>query len=324
MAPRRRWPGANVTLTACRGLGLRYDARMPHVIANGLQIEVESLGDASRPAVVLVMGLGMQLIAWPDAFCQALVDAGFRVVRFDNRDIGLSQKIEAPPANVPRAAFRYLLHLPIRAPYTIQDMALDTRGVLDALGIARAHLVGASMGGMIVQNLAATAPERCAGLTSIMSSSGDRALPWSDLRVLRLMLKRPPPKGDFEAQLAHFVRLFRALSGPGFPIDEAALRARLQRSLTRSYHPAGTMRQLLAVVASGDRSALLRRIASPAWVVHGDADPLLPLPHGRDCAAKIRGAQLDVIPGMGHDIPPSLVPVLAERVIAHARSSSPG
>ena len=296
---------------------------MPLVAANDLQIEAESFGDPAHPAVLLVMGLGMQLIAWPDPFVQALVDAGFRVVRFDNRDIGLSQTIQAPPVSVPRAALRYLLHLPVRAPYGVHDMAQDALGVLDAFGIGRAHVVGASMGGMIVQNLAATAPQRCLSLVSIMSSSGDRGLPWSDLRVLRRLLSRPPAQATFEQQLDHFVALFRALSGPGVPISDDDMRARLQRSLRRSYHPAGTLRQLLGIVASGDRSALLRKIECPTLVLHGDADPLLPLAHGRDCARKIHGARLEVVPGMGHDIPPSLVPVITEKVLAHLQGVPP-
>lgn len=293
---------------------------MPSVSANGLELEVECFGDPSRPAVLLAMGLGMQLIAWPDAFVGALVDAGFRVVRFDNRDIGLSQKISAPPVNVARATLRYLLRLPIRAPYGLQDMAQDALGVLDALGIERAHVVGASMGGMIVQNLAATAGQRCASLVSIMSSSGDRRLPWSDLRVLRRLLSRPPAGATFERQVEHFAALFRALSGPGYPISDEELRARLHRSLARSYNPAGTLRQLLAIVSSGDRSELLRRIRCPTLVLHGDADPLLRLAHGHDCAAKIPGARLVVVPGMGHDIPSSLVPVLTDAVLAHLRA----
>jgi pimeloyl-ACP methyl ester carboxylesterase len=290
---------------------------MPLVSANGLQLEVESFGDPAHPAVLLVMGLGMQLTAWPEPLVEALVAAGYRVVRFDNRDIGLSQQIESPPVNVPRAFLRYALRLPIDAPYRVQDMAQDALGVLDALGIERAHLVGASMGGMIVQNLAASAPQRVLSLLSIMSTSGDRRLPWSDLRVLRQLLARPPRNAPFDALVEHYVRLFRALSGPGFPITDEQLRARLQRSLRRSFKPAGTVRQLLAIAASGDRSAQLARIACPTLVLHGDADPLVPLAHGRDCARKIPGAKIEVVPGMGHDLPPSLIPLLTERMLAH-------
>lgn len=293
---------------------------MARLAANGLQIEVESFGSAADPAVLLIMGLGMQLTAWPDPFCQALAAAGYRVVRFDNRDIGLSEGIEGPPVNVARQFLRYALRLPIDAPYTIQDMAGDARGVLDALQIERAHVIGASMGGMIAQSFAATWPERCRSLVSIMSTSGDRRLPWSDLRVLRKLLARPPRDGSFEQRVEHYVRLFRALGGPGFPIDDETLRARQQHSLRRSFRPAGTVRQLLAIAASGDRSAQLQKIRCPTLVLHGDADPLVKLPHGRDCARKIPGALLDVVPGMGHDLPPSLVPLLTEHVLAHLRA----
>lgn len=296
---------------------------MPRLAANGLQLEVESFGSPADPAVLLIMGLGMQLIAWPEPFCQALVDAGYRVVRFDNRDIGLSDTIDGPPVNMARQFLRYALRLPIRAPYRIQDMASDARGVLDALQIERAHVIGASMGGMIAQAFAASWPERCTSLVSIMSTSGDRRLPWSDLGVLRKLLARPPREATFEQLVEHYVRLFRALSGPGFPIDDETLRARLQRSLRRSFRPAGTVRQLLAIAASGDRSAQLRQIRCPTLVLHGDADPLVPLAHGRDCARKIAGAQLDIVPGMGHDLPPSLVPLLTERVLAHLRAVDP-
>jgi proline iminopeptidase len=243
---------------------------MPQVDVNGFNIEIESLGDPARPSILLIMGLGMQLLAWPDEFCQRLVDAGFRVVRFDNRDIGLSDKLEhAPRANVATAALRYFIRLPVSAPYRIQDMASDAIGVLDALDIRQAHVVGASMGGMIAQNLAATHPQRCLSLTSIMSSSGDRRLPQASLKVIRLLLARPPKRASFERQVEHYVRLFEALGGPGFSYPAGMLRERMTRSLRRSYYPAGTMRQLLAIVASGDRSALLRDIAVPTLVVHG-------------------------------------------------------
>jgi pimeloyl-ACP methyl ester carboxylesterase len=291
---------------------------MTSVAANGLQFEVESFGDPADPAVLLIMGLGMQLTAWPEPFCRRIADAGYRVLRFDNRDIGLSSKIATTMRpNVPLEAMRYLLRLPVRAPYRIADMADDARGVLDALGIDRAHLAGVSMGGMIAQNLAASTPSRCISLTSIMSSSGARHLPLAKPRVLRLMLSRPPRQAPLEQLVAHYARLFRALGGPGFANPDAELRERLMLSVQRCHHPAGTLRQLLAVVASGDRSDLLGRIEAPTLVIHGDADPLLPLPHGQDCARKIRGATFESIAGMGHDLPSSLVPVLADKLIGH-------
>jgi pimeloyl-ACP methyl ester carboxylesterase len=293
---------------------------MPQVDANGLRFEYESFGRDCDPAVVLVMGLGMQLTAWPEPFCQRIAEDGFRVIRFDNRDIGLSSPIPATHRpNVPLQALRWLLHRPVRSEYTIDDMARDTVGVLDALGIERAHLVGASMGGMIAQNVASSFPDRARSLVSIMSSSGARSLPMAHPRVLRMMLARPPKHAAFDALLAHYVTLFRALGGPVHRASDAELRARLERSLRRSFRPDGTLRQLLAVVASGDRSERLRAIRTPTCVIHGDGDPLLPLKHGRDCAAKIPGAKLEVIPGMGHDLPASLLPLLGDAVLAHLR-----
>lgn len=296
---------------------------MAQFAVNGLQIEAESFGDASRPAVLLVMGLGMQLLAWPEALCRRLADAGYRVIRFDNRDIGLSTKLDAARISIGRAALRYALRLPIPAPYGVQDMADDARGLLDALGIGRAHLVGVSMGGMIAQNLAATAPERCLSLVSIMSSSGSRRLPWPQPQVLRLMLARPPRRDDRAAQLRHFKALFRALSGPGYPLPDKELEERLGRSLARSYSPAGTARQLLAIASTGDRSALLRSIRTPTLVLHGSADPLLPLAHGEDCARKIPGARFEIIEGMGHDLPHSVLPRLGDTLLAHFAQVSP-
>lgn len=290
-----------------------------------LTLEAESFGDPAHPAVLLIMGLGMQLTAWPMPLVEALVAAGYRVVRFDNRDAGLSQQCDdAPRVHLMREAAKFFLHLPLRSSYTIRTMADDTAALMDAMGIARAHVVGASMGGMIAQTLAATRPERVASLVSIMSSSGKRSLPTARWRVLKLLLSRPPKGADFDALVAHFMRLFRALGGPGFPISDAELRARTAASLRRSYTPAGTARQLLAIAATGDRSDELRRIRAPTLVLHGDADPLLPLPHGRDCAACIAGSTLRVIPGMGHDLPPTLLPVLRDALLAHLQRTDPG
>ena len=296
---------------------------MPVVLANGLQIEVETLGKPGDPAVLLIMGLGMQLVAWPDAFCQCLVRAGFHVIRFDNRDVGLSERIQTGrPVNLPLAGLRYLLHLPVAAPYRIDAMAADSIAVLDALGIGSAHLVGASLGGMIAQVAAANFPKRCLSLTSIMSSSGDRRLPHASLRVSRLLLSRPRRGASIEEVAEHFVRLFQAIGSPGFATPPALLREQMVASLRRAYYPAGTARQLLAILASGDRSALLRTITKPTLIVHGDADPLVPVGHGIDCARKIRGAKLKIIQGMGHDLAPGLLPALCDALIGHLRSSA--
>lgn len=280
------------------------------------------MGRPSDPTVLLVMGLGMQLVAWPMEFCQSLVDAGFHVVRFDNRDVGLSDKINVrSQIGLPAATLRYLLHLPVPAPYRIDAMADDAIGVLDALGIPSAHLVGASLGGMIAQTVAARDPGRCRSLVSIMSSSGHRRLPRASLRVSRLLLSRPSGKASPERLTDYLVELFRVIGSPGFPTPPDKLRERLRASIERSYYPPGTIRQMLAIIASGDRSSELASITAPTLVVHGDADPLVPLAHGVDSARKIHGARLEVIRGMGHDLAPGLVPRLAETVITHLRAN---
>ena len=286
------------------------------VLANGLRLEAESLGDPAAPAVLLVLGLGMQLVAWPDELCRALVDSGYRVIRFDNRDAGLSEKIEGiDRPNLMLAAMRWLLRLPVHAPYTLEAMADDALGVMEAMGARQAHLVGVSLGAMVAQALAASHPERCLSLASLMSSSGDRHLPAADLKVLRLLLSRPPRNAGAEHRVAHFVRLFTAIGTPGQ--DTELLADRVRRSIERSYCPRGTARQMLAVLASGDRSDSLRTIRAPTLVLHGSADALVPPAHGVDCARKIPGAQLELVKGMGHDLAPPILPQVTARLLAH-------
>jgi proline iminopeptidase len=288
------------------------------VEVEGLSIEYESLGKPSDPSIVLIMGLGMQLVAWPDAFCQGLVERGFRVIRFDNRDSGLSGKIhlEKKP-NLLLAIASAWLKLPVRAPYTLNDMAGDTVGLLDALGIERAHIVGVSMGGMIAQVIAARYPQRVLSLTSIMSSSGNRAVSRSKPRALQALISQPSDPKDQDKAVEHLIRLFGVIGSPGYPTDEADLRQRIRRGMRRAYHPAGVLQQLLAIIASGDRRALLGKIAAPTLVIHGADDPLLPVAAGRDTARHIKGAKLVVIDGMGHDLPPGLLPRLVDAIAAH-------
>ncbi|MEJ6003238.1 alpha/beta fold hydrolase [Paucibacter soli] len=287
------------------------------ISANGIAIELEDHGPANGEPLLLIMGLGMQLLAWPDEFVQQLVARGFRVIRYDNRDIGLSQRFdELGVPHVGLASMQHLLHLPVKSAYSIGDMAEDARGVLDALGIACAHVCGASMGGMIAQHLAARHPARVKSLTLMMSTSGSRRLPGPSFKVRSALLARPPR--EHEALVAHSAAFIRLIGSPAYPTPKGWLEARTDRAIRRSYRPRGMLRQLVAVAADGDRSALLRQIQAPTLVIHGSADPLVPVPAGRDLAARIAGAALDEIPGMGHDLPPELWPRFVDGISALA------
>lgn len=290
-----------------------------------LHIEYESLGDPSRPVILLIMGLGMQLIDWPDDLCQGLVARGYRVVRFDNRDCGLSGRMSGTRrVNLLLAMAAAALGLPVRTPYTLDDMAGDAIGLLDRLGIAQAHVVGASMGGMIAQVLAVKFPQRLLSLTSIMSSSGNRRASKPTRPARKALLARPADPKDPESVIEHLVETFGVIGSPGYPASREELRRRIGRSVRRAYYPAGVARQLLAVIASGDRRKLLRGITVPTLVIHGADDPLVPVAAGRDTAQNIPGAGLQVIPGMGHDLPPALLPQLAAAIADHCDRSTTG
>ncbi|HSH90456.1 MAG TPA: alpha/beta hydrolase [Ramlibacter sp.] len=293
------------------------------VRSNGIAIEVEDTGadgsQAGRPVVLLVMGLGMQLIAWPPAFVQALVDEGFRVVRFDNRDIGLSEHLDhLGVPNLMWESFKHRLGMAVRAPYGMHDMAADTLGVLDALGIGRAHVVGVSMGGMIAQRVALSAPQRVLSLTSIMSSSGAPYLPGPRPQVLRALLSRPDGATE-QAVVDHYVKLFRIIGSPAFPAEESILRERLLLSTRRSFHPAGTLRQMVAIGADSKRAEELANIKARTLVLHGQDDPLVPFACGQDTARRIPGAKLHGIQGMGHDLPPGVVERLLGPLVPHLK-----
>jgi len=290
--------------------------------SNGLSIEVEEHGPAGGPPLLLIMGLGMQLIGWPDRFVELLAEAGFRVIRFDNRDIGLSDKFDHwGHADLASAALRYTFRMKIRAPYTLTDMAQDAVGVLDALGIGRCHIVGASMGGMIAQIIGATQQHRVQSLTLIMTTAGARRLPGPTWKARRALLSSPENPRDLKSVLEHNSRTFKVIESPKYPTEEEALRRRLERALGRSYHPQGIGRQLLAVVASGDRTPLLADIAAPTLVIHGREDTLVPVANGIDLARRIPGAKLEIIEGMSHDLPEALLPHLAGSIAAHARQA---
>jgi pimeloyl-ACP methyl ester carboxylesterase len=298
---------------------------MPQIEANGLSFDVEVSGERDAPALLLIMGLGMPAALWPDGFIEHLLAAGLRVIRFDNRDCGHSSRLHSVHAtrNLTGAIARALLRLPVRAPYTLDDMADDAAGVLTALGEARVHVVGASMGGMIAQLLAARFPDRVVSLTSIMSNSGNPNPRYAlgKPRALRAILNRPRNIDDVQQLTDHFVRVFGVIGSPGYPGEPQVLRQHLERVARRGYYPAGTARQLLAVLASGDRRAQLARITAPTLVIHGQEDPLVPVAAGIDTARHIRGARLEIIQGMGHDFPPALQPRLASMITAHVRAA---
>lgn len=294
---------------------------MAKVQANGMTIAYDSFGSAQAETMLLISGLGVQMIRWAVPFCEALARQGYQVVRFDNRDAGLSTHLDGVPVPelmvVARAMARGVRP---NVPYSLHDMADDAVGLLDALGIARAHVVGRSMGGMIAQLMASEHPDRVLSLTSIMSSSGNPALPPAMPEAVAALTRRAPdPAEDEEGFLAHAIGLSRVIASPGYPFDEAAQRVQALAELRRAHNPAGFGRQIAAIAATGDRRARLNTIAAPTLVVHGAADKLVPAAAGRDTAANIPGAALEVIEGMGHDLPPELYETVISGIVANAR-----
>jgi pimeloyl-ACP methyl ester carboxylesterase len=294
------------------------------VQAGNTRLEVRIDGPADGEPLLLIMGLGMQLIAWRDGLVEQLAARGFRVIRFDNRDIGLSQRFDELGApNLLWQGLRYALGLPVAAPYTLREMAQDAAALIDALGIGSAHVWGASMGGMVAQRLAAEHPEKVRSLTLMMTTSGARHLPQPSARVRRALLSRPASTSEADL-VEHYVKLFRLIGSPQYPPPEAELRE-FMRSVVRrggERSPAGLARQLVAIAADGDRTPLLSRIKVPTGIIHGSADPLVLPASASQLAQSIRGAQLDLIPGMGHDLPAPLWPRFCDRVEESARRAA--
>ena len=284
--------------------------------ANGIEIAYETIGDPSNPALLLVMGLGTQLIHWDLELCERFAERGFHVIRFDNRDAGRSTYVDEPVPNIRRA----MAGLRIDAPYLLDDMADDAFGLLDHLGIEAAHVAGASMGGMIAQTMAIRRPERVLSLTSVMSTTGERRAGRPKLRVWGVLLRRAPR--DKDAAVEYFVRVFRMIGSKGFPADEDRIRALAAEAYDRGHSPAGTGRQLAAIMASGDRTDRLRELRMPTLVFHGRDDPLVPFRGGRATADAIPGARLIGIPGMGHDLPREVWPRLVDAVAETAARAS--
>lgn len=292
---------------------------MARVRTNGIEIEYEVFGPETGPPMVLIMGLGAQMILWRDDFCQMLVDRGYRVIRFDNRDIGRSTWLDhLGVPNVMALMSAAASGQPAEAPYRLADMAADTAGLLDALGIERAHIVGASMGGMIAQTFAIQYPQRTLSLTSIMSSSGDPTLPPPRPEAMSVLLA-PQPTSREEA-IERGVFIFRTIGSPKY-FDEAEIRELAARSFDRGVNPAGVMRQLAAILASGNRTEALRKVAVPALVIHGRIDPLVPFPAGEATARALPRAQLLAFDDMAHDMPRPLWPEMVDAIDRVARAA---
>lgn len=288
---------------------------MPRAQANGIELEYDVAGPEGGEPLLLIMGLGAQMTRWPSAFVDKLAAKGLRVIRYDNRDIGLSSKLDGTP-DFP-ALFKALGEgRKPDVPYLLDDMARDAVGLMDALEIERAHIVGASLGGMVAQLVAADHPERTLSLTSIMSTSGNRDLPPAKPEAMAVLNDRgPDPLTDFEAYLDHAVKGAVVVGSPGFPPDLEETRLRIKNDFNRSYSPAGFQRQYAAAAASPDRRPKLANIKAPTVVIHGAEDPLVPLAGGQDTAASIPGAELVVIDGMGHDFPPALFDTIVDGIM---------
>jgi pimeloyl-ACP methyl ester carboxylesterase len=289
--------------------------------ANGIEIEYETFGKKADPALLLIMGLGAQLTLWPTSFCEGLASNGFFVVRYDNRDCGLSSDFGAwGLPNIPEALRNAMSGKKVEAPYLVSDMAADGTGLLDALGIDRAHIVGGSMGGMIAQTIAGLAPQRTRTLVSIFSTSGRPGLPLGKPEALAMLTAQPPGPAR-EQLIAHGMKVRAAIGSPGYPAAEEALRAVVALNVDRRWYPEGAARQYLAIIASGNRVELLKTVKAPTLVLHGEEDPLLPVECGRDVARLVPGAEIQTYPGWGHDMPEALVPTLVERIATFCRQA---
>ena len=288
--------------------------------ANGIDICYEIFGEADAEPMMLIMGLGAQMVLWDDAFCERLAARGFRVIRFDNRDIGQSSQLSGGKRLTPLELLKLrFLKIPVTAPYKLRDMAEDTIALMDVLGIRSAHLVGASMGGMIAQEIAIIFPERVRSLTSIMSTTGNPKVP-PPTREAAAMLMAPPPKSRDE-YIARFAQNWKILRAGRFPEDEALDRSRAERTYERGLNPAGVGRQLRAILASGSRKARLAAVKAPTLVIHGTIDPLVHPAGGKDTAASIPGAKLIMIEGMGHALPRRFWPEIIDAIDTHARAA---
>ncbi|MDB4264638.1 alpha/beta fold hydrolase [bacterium] len=275
---------------------------MTQVEANSIQIEYETFGEPDSPALLLIIGIIGQLTFWDEKLCQQLAQQGHYVIRFDNRDAGLSSKIEeAGVPDIMKTIKKQMKGETIKVPYTIEDMADDAVGLLDALGIEKAHICGMSMGGMIAQTIAINYPKRVLSLISIYSNTGDPEEPQSESKARKFLLA--PQTEEREAYIEKGIIFFSTISGPGFPYDEKWLRNFVAQSYDRAYNPEGVARQFVAILAQKNRRPELKSLSTPALIIHGADDPLVLVECGKNTAADIPGAELMIIDGMGHDLP---------------------
>ncbi|MFN0046507.1 MAG: alpha/beta fold hydrolase [Sphingorhabdus sp.] len=292
---------------------------MPIINANNVDLYYEDNGPADAPVILLVMGLGAQMIAWPDEFIHALVAKGFRVIHYDNRDVGMSQRMEGAHApHLVWTLFKARLGLSVSVAYTLSDMAADGIGLLDALGIEKAHVVGASMGGMIVQLMAANHRDRLFSMTSIMSSSGKPGLPGARADIQRRFMVKRSPNASRDEAVAFGTDLVSSFSYPDPARAKNSHAEMTAKAFDRGYYPVGTRRQLLAIIADGSRVERLKKITTPTLVVHGAADPLVPKEGSEDIARHVPGARLEIIDEMAHDLPPSQVDRMVDFIANHA------
>ena len=291
---------------------------MPSITANGIEIEYETFGAATDPTVLMIMGLGGQLTMWPDKLVEDLVGGGYRVILFDNRDIGLSHHHtgEKSPSILRQIILRRI-GIKLKTPYELADMARDTLGLMDALKLDEVHLVGISMGGMIGQHVASMAPQRVKSLTAIMTTTGNPKLPRPSGNVMKAMVRRGPQPTSRDEIINQSVATFGVIGTPGEDHNTNGMRDRITRSYDRSFNPAGVLRQMSAIVASGDFRKHTRSIKSPTLVVHGNADPLVPIEGGHDIAKLVRGARMEIMDGMGHDVPPRFLPQITTLMLDH-------
>ena len=293
---------------------------MPSLTSNGLTLAYDDFGDPEHPAVLLIQGLGLPATAWPAELIDGLVAHSLRVVTFDNRDCGRSETISARPRNLAWQVVRQKLGLAVKAPYCLSDMTADAVGVLDALHVDAAHVVGISMGGMIAQLMAINAPHKVLSLASIMSTTGDRGLPGPEPAIVKHLIRRPP-EHDVEARDAYYRKLWALIGSPAYPTTEERRRQFLERVYERGVNQAGTTRQLLAIMSSPGRRCELERVSAPTIVLHGAEDPMVPVACGEATAAAIPGATLETIPGMGHDLPVQLLPRIVDSLVRNIRSA---